>query len=150
GSSATPLTLVIIMLVLAAAICVPATIDVGSGAPSPGLTSRFQNAFFRNGFAYLVQLPPVNNVQRFGSTGLIQVFNAVGSTSTGSGANVTPGPQLALVKANMTTALPTDGSVDVAQVLANVYSYYNSVGVNTAGYPTTDTIDCPTVTGVPK
>src|SRR5207253_841914 len=103
---------------------------------------------FRNGFAYLVSLPPVNNVQRFGSTGLIQVFNSAGSTATTTG-TANAGPQLALVKANMSTALPTDGSVDVAQVLANMYSYYNSIGPNTAGYPTTDTTTCPAVTNIP-
>src|SRR6267378_1892201 len=58
------------------------------------------------------------------------------------------GPTLALIKSNTTTALPTDGSVDVAQVLANMYSYYQSVGVNTAGFPTTDTLTCPKVTTI--
>src|SRR5262249_10218989 len=53
-----------------------------------------------------------------------------------------------LIKSNMSTALPTDGSVDVAQVLANMYSYYSGVGVNTAGFPTTDTLDCPKVAPV--
>src|SRR5260370_41010718 len=57
-----------------------ATIDVGSGAPNSGLTGRFVNAFYRNGFAYLVSLPPVDNVQRFAGAGLIQEFNAAGST----------------------------------------------------------------------
>jgi uncharacterized protein (TIGR03437 family) len=139
-----PLAVTLSLLAVASVICLAATIDVGSGAPSEGLTQRFQNAFFRNGFAYLVTLPPVGNVQRFGGTGLIQEFNAVGSTSTATSA----GPRLALVKATMSTALPTDGSVDVAQVLANVYSYYTSVGVNTAGFPTTDTINCPKVTAI--
>ena len=142
-----PLAVTIALLSIGAVICF-AAIDVGSGAPSDGLTSRFQNAFFRNGFAYLVSLPPVNNVQRFGSTGLIQEFNAKGSTGTGTGGTATAGPRLALIKSNMTTALPTDGSVDIAQVLANMYSYYSTVGVNTAGFPTTDTIDCPKVTAV--
>ena len=31
----------------------------------------------------------------------------------------------------------------VAQVLANMFSYYSSVGVTTAGFPTTDTLTCP-------
>ncbi|HTM49071.1 MAG TPA: Ig-like domain-containing protein [Bryobacteraceae bacterium] len=146
-NSASPLIALVFLLTAGMVICLSATIDVGSGAPSIGLTQRFQNAFFRNGFAYLVSLPPVNNVQRFGSTGLIQVFNAAGSTP-GAAQGANSGSQLALVKANMTTALPTDGSVDVAQVLANMYSYYNSVGVNTAGYPTTDTLNCPAVTAI--
>ena len=29
------------------------------------------------------------------------------------------------------------------QVFASLYSYYSSVGVSTAGYPTTDTMPCP-------
>ena len=53
-----------------------------------------------------------------------------------------------MIKSNTTTALPTDGSVDVAQVLANMYSYYSSIGVNTAGFPTTDTLICPKLTAV--
>src|SRR2546425_11822032 len=113
------------ILTAGAALCLAAA-EVGGGAPSEGLTQRFVNAFYRNGFAYLVSLPPVGNVQRFGSTGLIQEFNATGSTST------TTNRRLALIKSNMSTALPTDGSVDVAQVLANMYSYYTTVGVNTA------------------
>jgi len=136
-------------LISGISICLAAVIDVGSGAPSDGLTQRFQNAFFRNGFAYLVSLPPAGNVTRFGATGLIQEFNSVsqpaGSSTTGT-ANA--GPRLALIKSNMSTALPTDGSVDVAQVLANIYSYYTSIGVNTAGSPTTDTINCPQVTKI--
>ena len=88
-------------------------------------------------------------MQRFGGTGLIQEFNAVGSTGTGTGTGMGGGGNLALIKANMTTALPTDGSVDVAQVLANMFSYYSSVGVTTAGFPTTDTLTCPQQTGLP-
>jgi uncharacterized protein (TIGR03437 family) len=120
------------LLTLGAVVCL--AIDVGSGAPTAGLTQKFVNAFFRNGFAYIVALPPVSNVQRFGTTGLIQEFRELSGTG-----------RLALVKANQTLALPTDGSVDVAQVLAKVYGYYSTVGVNTAGYPTVDTLTCPPV-----
>jgi uncharacterized protein (TIGR03437 family) len=137
----------LILIVISLTLCLAATIDVGSGAPSAGLSGRFVNAFYRNGFAYLVSLPPVDNVQRFGNTGLIQEFNAVGSTPTSAGTG--GGSRLALIKSNMSTALPTDGSVDVAQVTANMYSYYPSVGVTTAGFPTTDTLICPTQTGLP-
>src|SRR5437763_4728241 len=131
-------------------MCLAAAIDVGSGAPSPGLTEKFVSNFYRNGFAYLVSLPPVDNVQRFGGTGLIQEFNAAGSTGTGTGTGTGAGARLALIKANMGTALPTDGSVDVAQMLANMYGYYTSVGVTTAGFPTTDTLTCPAQTGLPS
>ena len=143
-----PLIILVFCLTIGAFICLAATIDVGSGAPSPGLTEKFVSNFYRNGFAYLVSLPPVDNVQRFGVTGLAQEFNAAGSTGTGTGSG--SGSKLALIKANMGTALPTDGSVDVAQVLAGIYSYYTSVGVTTAGFPTTDTMFCPPQTGLPS
>ena len=141
----------LILIAFSLTLGMAATIDVGSGAPNSGLTEKFVSNFFRNGFAYLVSLPPIDNVQRFGGTGLIQEFNAVGSTGTGTGnGNGTgTGGRLALIKANMTLALPTDGSVDVAQMLANIYSYYSTVGVTTAGFPTTDTLTCPQQTGLP-
>jgi uncharacterized protein (TIGR03437 family) len=117
------------VFLLGAGVCL--AVDVGSGSPSDGIAQKFVNAFFRNGFAYVVTLPPVNNVQRFGSTGLVQEFREAGGTG-----------RLALVKATSTLAA-ANGSVEVAQVLADVYSYYSSIGVNTAGYPTVDTLTCP-------
>ena len=39
---------------------------------------------------------------------------------------------------------------NVAQMLANMYGYYTSVGVTTAGFPTTDTLTCPAQTGLPS
>ena len=141
-----PIRKVLIPIALSLTVCLAATIEVGGGAPTTGLTGRFVNAFYRNGFAYLVSLPPIDNVQRFGTVGLIQEFNPAGSTGAGA---MGTGARLALIKANMTTALPTDGSVDVAQVLANMNSYYGSVGVTTAGFPTTDTLTCPSQMGLP-
>src|SRR5207244_13506859 len=74
--------------------------------------------------------------------------DSTGTGGTGTGGTANTGPKLALIKSNMTTALPTDGSVDVAQVLANMYAYYQTVGVNTAGFPTTDTLTCPKLTTI--
>jgi len=101
-----PLAITLALLTIGAVICL-AAIDVGSGAPNEGLTSRFQNAFFRNGFAYLVSLPPVNNVQRFGSTGLIQEFNSRESAGTGGTPNA--GPRLAICSAVILDLLGSGG-----------------------------------------
>ncbi len=111
--------------------------DVGSGAPTQDLTRRFINSYFRNGFYNLVSLPPVNNVQRFGANGLIQEFRDAART-----ANV----KLALIKANANTP-ETAGSVDILQVYADIYGYYSTIGVNTAGFPTNDTQQCPIFEG---
>ncbi len=51
---------------------------------------------------------------------------------------------LALIDSTTSLAPPPSGQPAVAQVLANMYSYYQSVGVSTAGYPITDTLNCPT------
>lgn len=111
--------------------------DVGSGAPSDAIRARFLQAYYRNGFAYLVATPPVSSVRKFGTTGLIQEFQDAAKTQN---------TRLALVKANTSDAIAED-AVDVFQVLATMYAYYNSIGVNTAGYPTNDTAKCPAIAG---
>ena len=125
-----------------AALLSSQTVDVGTGAPNATIAQQFQNAFFRNGFAYLVSLPPSGLVTRFGSSGLIQEFN--GAPSTGSGGNTTAatGGHYALVESNLTGAV-VSGGVQVAQVLAPMYAYYGSIGPTTAGYPLNDTQTCP-------
>ena len=118
--------------------CLGQTPSVGSGAPNDTIAQRFYQAYIRNGFNLLVALPPVGNVVRFGTTGLIQLFQDAAKTS---------GVRLALIKATTTTALPPseDGSfpIDVFQMQASMYSYYSSVGVGAAGYPVMDTGSCP-------
>ena len=108
-------------------VAITAAIDVGTGAPNAAITGQFQNAFYRNGFAYLVSLPPAGPVTRFGSTGLIQEFDPAGSNSgnnnsttnstTNSTANITALSQgrLALVESNLTGATVSSGP-QVAQV----------------------------------
>lgn len=105
--------------------------DVGSGAPNPDTTLQYVNAFFRNGFAYLVSLPPLGDVRQFGPTGYLQEFADTKKTS---------GVKLALIK-------PTLAQIQVYQVLADVYGYYGTVGVNNAGYPKGDTLSCPVFEG---
>ncbi|MFN0107135.1 MAG: hypothetical protein ACKV2U_34185 [Bryobacteraceae bacterium] len=118
-----------------AALCLPAqtTIDVGTGGGTldPVISQQFVNAFFRNNFSNLVSTPPVGLVRSFGGTGLIQEFNDA----------KTAGAKLALVKPN-TSTVSVEGSPDVFQIQALLYAYYSSVGVGTAGFPTTDTIVC--------
>ena len=122
--------------------CLGQTPSVGSGAPNDTIAQRFYQAYIRNGFNLLVALPPVGNVQRFGTTGLIQLFQDAAKTG---------GVRLALIKATTSTVLPPTDSgsagIDVFQVLASMYSYYSSVGVATAGYPITDTLGCPALAG---
>ncbi|MGH9659760.1 MAG: hypothetical protein ACRD96_14520, partial [Bryobacteraceae bacterium] len=127
-----PRGLSIVALVVAAGVVCPA-VDVGTGAPTEALSAAFLRAFFRNAFPNKVTLPPLNDVTRFGSAGLIQEFRD--ATQSGS--------RHALVKAN----LRTNAEDLVYQVLAGMHSYYTSVGVNTAGYPVNDTQDCPAFEG---
>src|SRR5262245_58385280 len=107
--------------------------DVGSGAPNETIRSMFVQAYYRGGFANLVSLPPVADVRRLGSTGYVQEFPDAAKTS---------GVRLALVKPNDSTT-QAEGSTPVLQMQAALYSYFNSVGVNTSGYPTSDTRNCP-------
>jgi len=109
--------------------------DVGSGAPNETIRNMFVQAFYRNGFANLVSLPPVADVKRLGSTGYVQEFPDLNKTS---------GVRYALVKANDST-IQIEGNVAVFQMSATVYAYFNSIGVNTAGYPTLDSRACPTL-----
>lgn len=109
--------------------------DVGSGAPNETIRNMFVQAYYRNGFSNLVSLPPVADVKRLGSTGYVQEFNDAAKTS---------GVKLALVKPNDSTA-QAEGAITVFQMQSGLYAYFNSVGVNTAGYPTSDTRDCGTL-----
>jgi uncharacterized protein (TIGR03437 family) len=107
--------------------------DVGSGAPNETIRQMFIQAFYRNGFANLVSLPPVADVRRLGSTGYVQEFPDLNKT-----ANV----RFALVKANDST-VQLEGTLAVFQMSATVYAYFNAIGVNTAGYPNIDSRPCP-------
>ena len=109
-------------------------IDVGTGAPTPSLQQAFLSSFYRNNFYNLVSLPPLANVKRLGSTGYVQEFNDAAKS----------GAKLALATAS--TAIPplADGNFNtVVQMNADLYSYYSSVGANTAGLPFFDAIACP-------
>lgn len=107
--------------------------DVGGGAPSPYISQAFVDAWLRNGFAGVVG-PPLDNVSQFGPTGLIQEF-----PSTINSALI-----LALVSGTST------GIVQVWQIQGNMFSYYSTVTEGTAGYPTYDTLTCPTLVSNPN
>jgi len=123
------------LIVAGVAFLRPATAqEVGQGAP-PGIDVKFLSGFFRGSFQQLVSLPPLGNVRRLGSTGYVQEFADARKNSANT---------FALVKADGNQAL----GADVYQMLPGMYSYYSTVGVATAGYPTMDTASCPTVPGV--
>ena len=103
------------------------TIDVGSGSPDAGVKLAFINAWQRNGFNTLVA-DPTANVAKYGTAGLAQTFPALSGSGT-----------LALIKPD------TTDNYNVQQVKAAMYAYYTAVGVSTAGYPASDTQDCPTL-----
>src|SRR5437899_820606 len=102
------------------------TPDVGSGSPNGSIQAAFLEAFFRNNFVSLVSLPPIADVHKFGTTGLVQEFQDAAKT-----ANV----KLALVKPNQITGV-TGAVHGVFQVQAALYAYYNIVTQAAAGYAT--------------
>jgi uncharacterized protein (TIGR03437 family) len=108
-----------------------ATPTVGSGAPTTEITFLFQSAFYRNGFNNLAILPPLGNVTRLGTAGLLQEFE-----TTARDINI----KMALVMPNQNAPA---SNTSVLQILPDVYGYYNTLGPNTVGMPTTDTLTCP-------
>ena len=99
---------------------------------APYLQYRFQLAFLRGTFTTLVSQPPVADVKKFGTTGLIQEFYDPTKAA---------GVRAALLLQDP-TKVGNDG--DVVQVFPELYTYYTAVGVNTAGYPIEDTQSCAT------
>jgi uncharacterized protein (TIGR03437 family) len=108
--------------------------DIGSGAPNQAITTLFLAAFYR-GFQLVASTTPKGPVKRLGTTGLVQEFPDI---------NKTAGVTLALVMPNQNITSTSDPSQSlVFQMLGDLYTYYTSVGVSTAGYPTMDTQKCP-------
>src|SRR6266849_2904385 len=107
-------------------IALAQTPDVGSGAPTPGVTLTFISAWSRNNFNTLVGAPTAD-VAKYGSTGLIQQFPSA----------IKGGGTYALIKPDATEVF------NVQQVFPTMLSYYGTAGVNTAGYPISDTTNCP-------
>src|SRR5262249_39826839 len=109
-----------------AVITLTPLVTVGAGAPTDALVQLFQSAWNRVGLNALVAMPPVANVRAFGNAGYVQEFNAADG-STLRHALVTGSASLAYA-----------GTSPVFQVLGPLWSYYSTVGANTAGYPLGD------------
>lgn len=119
-------------------------IEIGSQSPNAFIYQRFLGAYNRNGFNTLVSLPPATHVQKFATSGLIQLFYDLQQTQ---------GVRLALVKADGGAGLSYDslGQVnggDVYQVTSPLFSYLASANnasstapgnFNTTGFPRGDT-----------
>ena len=120
-------------------LCLPTTSaqDVGSGSPNAQISLAFLTSYYRSNFANLVSLPPINNVAKLGTSGYVQEFYDASKTA---------GVKYALILPNLTGA-GGDGQYPVFQSLPPVYSYYTQIGVTTAGYPTGDTMPCPSIPG---
>ncbi len=111
------------------------TPDVGGGSPTQSITQAFLDAYYRNGFNRLVAVPPLADVKKFGTIGLVQEFQDAAKTTS---------VRLALIKPNASVSIP-ENAIGVYQLQAVIYAYYNTVGVNNAGYPASDTMPCPTL-----
>jgi uncharacterized protein (TIGR03437 family) len=114
------------------AVSLASAASIGSGSPSAAIQQSFQNAYNRGQFPLLVNPVPLADVRALGSPGLVQEFGPRTGTGTAKYALIKPDPNAPVA------------ALDTLQVLSDVYVYYNSVGVATAGYPVNDTQTCPT------
>ena len=110
------------------------TPEIGSGPVSSTIRSEFIRAYYRGSFQNLTALPPLGDIKRLGSTGLVQEFADAAKTN-----NV----KYALVRANSLDSTVQEGVNTVLQMTPELYTYLGSLGPNTAGYPTVDTQTCP-------
>jgi len=118
-----------------AAITLAVTVDVGDGAPTATLQAQFEQAFYRNGFANLVSLPPQGDVASLGGGVYGQKFSDAAKDS---------GVTYALATASASVNPAPDGSsLPVAQIYPGVFAYYSTTGPATAGAPLSDTLNCP-------
>ncbi|HXS95718.1 MAG TPA: hypothetical protein VN736_14035 [Candidatus Limnocylindrales bacterium] len=108
------------------------SLDVGSGAPA-ALVPQFFAAFYRNNFSNLVSLPPIGQVKTLGTSGYVQEFQDDAKTS---------GVKYALATASSSSSTQPD-FVPVVQIYPGIYAFYTSIGATTAGYPMSDTQQCP-------
>ncbi|MDQ6704373.1 MAG: hypothetical protein M3Z85_00255, partial [Acidobacteriota bacterium] len=108
-------------------------VDVGSGSPNSAIQGQFVSAFYQNGFASLVALPPLADVKKFGPNGLVQEFQD---------AKKTTGVKLALIMPDINS--PTV----IYQVLGDLYPYYSSLGQAVAGFPASSEMHCPVINGI--
>ncbi len=111
-------------------LCCLSALSQSTSAVGAGSTADVQTAFLaaynRNGFSSLVGAP-TGNVTAFLSTGLIQTFPGAAD----------PTQTFALIKPDATS------TTNVFQVYPAMFGYYGYLGYATAGFPTTDTANCP-------
>ncbi len=88
------------------------------------------NAFHRGTFSLSVNPTPLADVHALGTPGLVQEFASLTNSKV----------ILALVKPDPNAPASQN---DTLQVSSDLYTFYNSVGVDTAGYPVNDTTICP-------
>jgi uncharacterized protein (TIGR03437 family) len=110
-----------------------AAVSVGSGAATPAIQQSFVNAYNRGNFSLLVVATPINDVHALGSPGLVQEFTSKANSNL----------KYALIKPDPNAPV---AQFDTLQVYSDLYTFFTSVGVATAGYPTIDTTACPTNT----
>lgn len=101
---------------------------VGDGAATPAIKASFINAYNRGLFSLYVNDPSA--IRALGTPGLVQEFPSKANTNL----------KYALVKPDPNAPV---AQFDTLQVNSDIYSFYTSVGVGTAGYPTADTSVCP-------
>jgi uncharacterized protein (TIGR03437 family) len=95
----------------------------------------FGEAFYRNGFNYLVSLPPQGQVASLGGGVYGQKFSDAAKDA---------GVTYALATASASLNPAPDGSTfPVAQIYPGIFAYYSTVGAATAGAPLGDTVNCP-------
>lgn len=132
-----------LLLLALLAFCLPAyaqTVDIGSGSPTEGIRQSFIRAYFRNGFNNLVSSPPLGDVKKLGTQGLVQEF---------ADASKNQANKYALIKPNA-SAPSVQYDADMVQMYPALYTYYTSLGPTNVGYPTTDTLNCPTLVNTPN
>jgi len=118
-----------------AAITLGVLVDVGTGASTATLQAQFVQAYYRNGFANLVSVPPQGNVASLGGGVYGQKFSDAAKDS---------GITYVLATASASVNPAADGSsLPVAQIYPAIFAYYSTVGVATAGAPLSDTLNCP-------
>jgi hypothetical protein len=57
------------------------TIDVGTGSPNDAIAWSFAAAYLRNTFYKQLSLPPLGDVRKFGTNGLVQEFADAAKTT---------------------------------------------------------------------
>jgi uncharacterized protein (TIGR03437 family) len=118
-----------------------ATYTVGQGAPTDEDVFLFQAAYGQNGFS-AVAGAPLSSVKTLQVGSIIGLYQEFSPTSPSSTTTAAPAVTYGLVMPNENAPAST-GSV--YQVMSGVMAYYLTVGPAVAGFPTSNTQNCPSV-----